>query len=454
MKKLIKNIVTLTAAFAIVTNAIPISATELSRTGGEELKNIVEQNNINNEYSMRQTILSITEEEKQALNDNEELKHKVMFKNKNGKEKYANYYGGSYINDNDNLVIQFTKDVTKEEMNNVVDVVSDEAIIQKVEYSYDELLNEYYNLVAKLDMLMENIDNGIATDLEEKLGENVIGIGVSQKENANVVTLNDVSEESEKEFIEYFNESNVVFKKGDKNIEYDSTTIRQGQRFIILENDNYYYIGSVGPRMVYTKADGSEVLGFLTAAHCVAGKGDNVYFYNSEGYITKFGTVTRYKYGGCADIAFVKQKNTEDFTISRYTAYSNKNGNTTAKYKTCHKCCYAESGIQLIEGATVYKCGAKTYLTKGKILHLDYTEASSEKEETRLTHRMIADYDSAKGDSGGLVFTIHNSDTFTFDVAGVHNGTISSVGKFFTSIERYDEFVLDNNPEDIGFNQF
>ena len=256
---------------------------------------------------------------------------------------------------------------------------------------------------------------------------------------------------TQKEFIEYFGDDSIVFEQAEDSEIVDEYTVKPGSYFgTYLRTDSdgskWYAIGkSVGPRLYYEKNDGSRIYGFMTAAHCVdGGKGQNVYF-KVNGTYTKYGEVVKWKYSGCADAAFIKQTNTSAFTTSRYTAYSNSSGATSEKYKACQNCYYGCIGFELIEGATVYKCGKTTYLTKGKIksLSVGYTINGS-----TFKNLVSATYASDNGDSGGIVFTIHNSNNNTYDVAGVHKGKYNGNAEF-TSIDRYD-----NLNSDFGYWQY
>ncbi len=446
-------------AIAIATSMIagnvsyPVNAENVS--GGRRLAKAVQQQKEKQQELYEKAMISISDEEKQALVDKEKLDKTVAKKDKQGNIQYAEYYAGAYINEEDNLVVQFTEDVTKEKVNEVAEQMSAETEIEKVDTSYEDLLLENEKINNKLEALAQAVLDGTATVEEKAVYENLNGVMLSQSENTNIVSMKQVNEETKGLFGKYFDAESVTFEEVKKSEVEEQFTVNPGESFGIYthtdaKGQKWYDIGrSVGPRVYYERSDGSILYGFLTAAHCVKeGNGQEIYF-NVGGTFIKYGKVVKWKYGGCADVAFVKQTNEEDFETSRYAAYSNKSGNTTYKYKACQSCWCATIGVDLVEGATVYKCGQMTYLTSGKIKSLSVSTKDTS-DGTVFRNMITATYNATSGDSGGVVFTVHNSNTYTYDVAGVHRGTMTDTGyAVFTSLERYD---MCN--EDPGFYQY
>lgn len=427
----------------LVSGLIPVSASEISSKtlGGLELKQSIEEEKDMIDYTISNAKISISNKEKQALDDNNNLYKLITSEDKKGRKKYAKYFAGSYINDDENLVVQLTQDVNVSEKNNIINNVSDSASVKIVEKSYENLLTQYNRISESMDRLSDSVKNNAATSLEASVSENLLGVSIDQKNNCIVITLKKVTDNTKKRFIEVFEEKDVQFKESSqKSIINEKTSVKPGASFAIYKSSAYYYGRSVGPRLAYQKSDGSTIYGFLTAAHCVDEKGQIIYYKAGEKYI-KYGKVSLYKCSGCADAAFVKQTNTTDFTTSRYTAYSNSSGSKTEKYKACQNCAYAGLGCDIVQGATVYKCGRTTYLTKGKI---DTFPTSFDYDGVHFKNFIEATYNSQGGDSGGVVFTIHSSTANTYDVAGVHRGRYGD-NAVFTCLETYDEFVMNKN---------
>ncbi len=338
-RKVKKVLIVLLMFIVIAVGNIPVYAIEeiQNKRGGEKLKlSLIEDQELQKEATAN-AVISISDEEEQALDDNNALMKAVVTKDKNVKNKYADYFAGTYINDDESLVVQFTKDAKKSEINECMENVSDSADVEIVKHSYDDIEAQYEKDSALMAELSKAVKNGTATVLEKSVSNNLISIALSQKDNCNIITLKEVTEKTKNDFITCFDDKNVTFKESKSDtIKKCKTTVKPGSSFAIYGEENgegYYYYGrSVGPRMSYDKANGDRIYGFLTAAHCVDKIGQLVY-YKKDGKYVKYGKVSTYKNSGCADAAFVKQTNTTDFTTSKYTAYSNSKGKTTKNIK-------------------------------------------------------------------------------------------------------------------------
>lgn len=339
-----KKFLVLFVILAILTvSLIPASAIETSQEkyGGKELKQSIENDKEAVIDSITNAKTTISDEEKQALDDNKALYKAVVTKDKKGKSKYADFFAGSYIDDNENLVVQFTKDANQTEINNSMENVSDSADIEIVKYSYEDICSQHEKDSAIVGEISYAVKHNTATEQEKAVIENLISIGLSEKDNCNIVTLKKVTEKTKNDFINCVGDKNVIFKESNAKENIDcKTVIKPGSSFAICKTsgktDIYYYGRSVGARMEYNKADGSTIYGFLTAGHCVDENGQLVYYKSGNNYV-KFGKVSLYKYSGCADAAFLKHTNTTDFSTSRYTAYSNSKGGTTEKIQGLSK---------------------------------------------------------------------------------------------------------------------
>lgn len=114
--------------------------------------------------------------------------------------QYPDYYGGSYINDNNELVIYLTDDTTE-----IPALLSDEdVIIDYVSYSYNEL----YTMVE---------------DLTDKIWENPVAdlpfavycIGVSDSKNRVFVDMDNPSQENIQIFKDLISDSPmIIFQQG------------------------------------------------------------------------------------------------------------------------------------------------------------------------------------------------------------------------------------------------
>lgn len=163
--------------------------------------------------------------------------------------------------------------------------------------------------------------------------------------------------------------------------------------------------GSVG----YRAKNSSNEVGFVTAGHF--GK---VYIAISLANGTEVGYTDQSVYGGL-DAAFVYLYPQYEIT-STTTAYSMNSIITTMP-------------IVLIENNGVGKDGATTFYSTGKVLATGRRVTSDGVTVNNVT---VTDYDSAAGDSGGIVY-----DTTFHRLAGIHQGSST------TSAQRY--YVVEND---------
>lgn len=155
----------------------------------------------------------ISANEQQALEDAKKVEAMVL--NENGSTKYVDYYGGKYINDERNLVVLLTAEATETQVAEILSAVSENAKIEFVEYSYNELLTAYETDTAILMELYGKVKAGGGTETEKALYNNIVSISLSVQDNANVVGLKEVNDETKAAFIEFFGDENVVFEQSD-----------------------------------------------------------------------------------------------------------------------------------------------------------------------------------------------------------------------------------------------
>lgn len=101
-------------------------------------------------------------------------------------------------------------------------------------------------------------------------------------------------------------------------------------------------------------------------------------------------------------------------------ALSDSRGTISDKYKLESYTCLSGTYV----GATLYKSGADTYLTKGRVTSTSKTIRSS---NTNVVFKDLwqADYDCANGDSGGAVFDVQCS-----AIVGIHRGSSGTSTKW------------------------
>lgn len=365
---------------------------------------------------IEETKESQKENNKEILKNVEKLKNdykkvqKIVAMGKKGKKEYVEYYGGSYATDEGQLVVQTVGDLTNEQKE-VLNSLGDQVVIKKVKNSYNNLQDTYQKISRKFQECVENKQD-INNKKLKMLTDNMLGVSIDQERNAIVVNLEFVTEEAKVQFEKYYGYNDVIFEKGEKDIE-DATLLKLGRAIYNSDGSR----GSIGMKASYINSAGETVKGFVTVAHLVDNVGDYVYIDNS--IQKKIGKVTKRKYKDDMDAAFIHVTN-ENYAPSRKVYYADSKGTISDKY-------VLGTGFlsETYVGETIYKAGSTTYLTKGKIISTSKTVKSTDIDVV-LTDLWQADYACAGGDSGGAVFDID----LGYYIAGIHRGSIGTSTKW------------------------
>lgn len=301
---------------------------------------------------------------------------------RSGDKIYPDYYGGSHINDNGQLVVYVTDGTSMPEG------LSEEqnVIYEPCEYSYNELLD-----------VMDSLNSYKFDESNSSIADNFNEFGVFDSENRVIVKLDDLSEQSIQSFKENVCDSKaIVFEQGTGPVQME-TNVNAGCSVSS---------GSSGASVGYrVKKDG--VVGFVTAGHFVS-KGDAVK-YNG----TAFASCTVSRQSGKVDGAFCK------ITDSSYKPTNTLSGTSNELSTTI-----SEPGV----GTVINKIGRSTGHTSGKVLSTNVTVTfTSGKTISNLTS---ADYASAPGDSGCVVYSYVGS-TNTRLTLGIHTGA-GGTTRFYT----------------------
>lgn len=146
--------------------------------------------------------------------------------------------------------------------------------------------------------------------------------------------------------------------------------------------------------------------GYMTCAH-VFGDLSSVDVYIDDGPCIGTFSSSHSNYGGNSDAAFVE---TNSSAVLYHTLYL---GTTTIR----------SDYRNLPQGATVYKNGAMTRITSGKVKSSSY---SMEVSGTAFTDLVKANYDSSSGDSGAIVYSEPDRNNYAYAV-GIHKGKTSQL---------------------------
>lgn len=114
---------------------------------------------------------------------------------------YPEYYGGAYINDNNELVV-LVKDLNEDTAQSILQTLSGvDVIIEPAAYSYNELTALY----EKLNIAIESDDTVMASIFAD-----VTGFGIDDERNKIVVNFNDISDDKIAKFKEVVSDSSAI----------------------------------------------------------------------------------------------------------------------------------------------------------------------------------------------------------------------------------------------------
>ena len=301
-----------------------------------------------------------------------------------GEKIYPDYYGGSYINDAGQLIVYVTDNVQRPA------VLSDNAnvVYEPCTYSYNELLS-----------VMDTLNNYKFSRSNDAIASNFNEFGLYDSENRIIVKLDDLSEESIKEFKENVCDSAVIkFEQGCGPIETE-VNVNAGDKISFSGGS-----ASVGYRV---KRDG--VVGFVTAGHAANSVGKSI-MYNG----TTIASCEATQQSGNADAAFCAITNSDYSPTNTLSGTSNTLSTTIS-----------EPGV----GTVINKIGMKTGHTSGKVLSTNVTITFSS--GATISNLTSADYESGPGDSGCVVYSYIGS-TGARLTLGIHTGASGSGTRYYT----------------------
>ncbi len=338
------------------------------------------------------------EEDKELVENRMESKEnykKVLKKVQKKDDTYNRHYSGSYLNDDQELVILTCGNDGKLKQSIEKECGEDEVILKKVDFSYNDIKKVYDEMtehIGKLNFVK-------ATYIDEINNSVVVCLDKYDKEKMDIIR----SLVKEPEMIKFKLESGVEESAG-KNV-------YPGQKISI---GNYDY--SMGFRAYYESGNGN-VKGFVTAGHNTS-VGAKVYVYTSNGNRVQVGVVKYRKFSGKTDACFVAL--TGDNTASRKVYYnSDSNTDKAVGVNLCKDCLVIPE-----VGDIVYKAGATTYLTSGKILSVNY---SVNYDGVVIKDLILTSCTAGKGDSGGVLYEKYAG---AYEQLGVQSGVLvdSQVG--------------------------
>ena len=376
---------------------------------------------------------AVHETEQQEIQS--EQQQMQMIKNCNKIEEYfdnkdSDTFAGVYIGEDNEVVVRMTK---KEKMDTAkIAEIDETVVVEKSQYSYDELQETYGHLNDILDKLSGKNSSDTMTKTEKSVFDNLSQFYVSVEDNCVYVYLNNIDGQKIQQFEDVFFTSAIIkYRKVIKEESAeDATTLKLGRTIYVYDAKKGWSIGSIGIKAYYINSSGNKVHGFITAGHVALAKGNKVYASNNRSN-KEIGTVVKHRFkSGKVDAAFVKVTNS-NYKISNQVYYSNANGNTSggAKIKTNIYAVLADGAI----GMTIYKAGQTSHLTKGKLISDSATKKTPEGYVLKDTYE--CSYKAERGDSGGVVF-FHDEDGYQY--LGIHQGRVNN-NAFVVKWENIDD---------------
>lgn len=305
---------------------------------------------------------------------------------------YPDYYGGAYVNASGILVV-LIKGSDNRFKKNITDIIGNENVIfESCKNSFKELKN-----------VMSSLNNYKMNPSNNQISKNFNAFALIDSENIVEVELEDMSDAKQKEFKKFVlnNNKSIRFKKsvGKFKNQFDL------QPGCMAEKTTTY--GSFSFR---AKRNSDGKIGMVSSGH-VFPIGQNLYYQDT----TVIGTCTNSVTSGSVDAAFIPIDNTSSF------APTNTICNTTYLLST--------STSLPGKGTLVNLRGAYTNTSSGYILSTDASVYDAQFGIT-FTNLTSADYQSAGGDSGGIIYTYVSSTNTRFTV-GIHKGEKEGI-RYFT----------------------
>lgn len=316
------------------------------------------------------------------------------------------YYGGAYLNDDKELTICVTSD-KPEVIETIIETVgSTEIIIEKVNYTLDEINEIYSTFNQMLDDYKQRTD---LSKIERTLVTDIVENYTDVFENKVVVGISELDDEKNNIFWSLFNSlphDSIGLEEGYKNTV--TVSIRPGgglYKTASSSSSGALANQSVGYRGYRINSSGSKIYGFTGCGHGAM----SAIYRGGE----KVGTLYDKSVGGKHDIAFYDK--TSNTTLSNQTSYSDDVGNATETVSLSTTA--APTSAFVLVGSTVMKVGSRSFYTQGKIKSVSAgwsTDDYSFKGSMKTTALNLG------GDSGGAAFIYYDG---SYRIVGTMSGS-------------------------------
>jgi len=299
---------------------------------------------------------------------------------------FPDYYGGAYIDESKNLVIQVTSlnDEIRAYFDDLIEL--ENVIFEVVEYSYENLKCEKEAIVEK--MKSQEFDSFSLTGVGISFENNSVTAHVEPRSDTRSINNAEIKKE-----ISSFENVDIIWGVGQDEPTLD---VRPGAQLTVAGTHS----GSVG----FWARDSYGNLGIITTPHDVIKLGDTVKIGNST-----FGTAQTPHYNSYVDAVFI-ERTSNSMNPSRQvtgTIYDVKSGTFTI----------------LAVGSSVCMVGGVTGAATGFVEDVNYTASYG------LTNTVMTSIVAAKGDSGGIV--AGGGTSTSKYIAGIVAGRNLSTGTMF-----------------------
>lgn len=300
--------------------------------------------------------------------------------------EYPDYYGGSYLTRNGELVVLICGDMNNgtEKIRSISD--SPIVIYRQAQYSYQSL-----------DDLMDILNEKIILPENKSIFSNVAWYGLMTEDNRIMVALKDCSEAAISTFKKSISDSPMITFKPGTPVENQSSDLGPGGRASLSTTSNRYGTYAFRAR----EKSGNKREGMVTAGH-VAPLNTDIYFSGAL-----IGKSVKSINKGSVDGAFIIINNTAQYPLT-----NDISGMAFSSLST-------ETSLPRV-GDLVNLRGASSGSTSGYIVSTNAT-FTVEETLTTFTNMTAAGYSAQEGDSGGIIYTYIEAEDIRYTV-GVHKG--------------------------------
>jgi len=313
------------------------------------------------------------------------------FKTLRSAEAYPDYYAGSYVDDDGELVV-LVKEDTADNIATIKLLTSNPDIqTKKAHYSLNELKGVKNEIAKYFDM--------DTTGATKEIVDSIVGVGTDEMNNRVNVCMENLSEEKIAAFKILVSDSEMVtFENDDQYRLSASRNLGSGVTLSGSKGSGSLSIGFRAQKIV----NGKAINGFVTACHG--------YYYANDAKAYELdsrdplGTVYAAHFGQMSDAAFVGVTNGDSI--------SSTVGGTGKILVGNH---YYED---IPVNATVYKYGITTKETSGKVKENDF---SFKVDGVNFGDMVRTTAKADEGDSGGITYTYVNGDYIPDGVVMANN---------------------------------